>query len=121
MLERATTCVEPAAHHLLKRFEVPTRSNRVLIQSFWRRGGDDLAGPAWWPEYLHNVRRSSQARLQAQRDVLRNSSNRGISSLDGAGQHIGTNLQRNLLQLARFAVEMQTRFDGSRQDRLYSR
>src|SRR5947209_1621983 len=121
MLERATTCVEPAAHHLLKRFEVPTRSNRVLIQSFWRRGGDDLAGPAWWPEYLHNVRRSSQARLQAERDVLRNTGNWGISSLDGTGQYLGMHVQRSLRQPAIFAVEMQTRFDGSRQDRLYSR
>src|SRR5947209_15354690 len=121
MLERATTCVEPAAHHLLKRFEVPTRSNRVLIQSFWRRGGDDLAGPAWWPEYLHNVRRSSQARLQAERDVLRNTGNWGISSLDGTGQYLGMHVQRSLRQPAIFAVETQTRFDGSRQDRLYSR
>jgi pentatricopeptide repeat-containing protein PET309 len=121
MLERATTCVEPAAHHLLRRFEVPTRSNRVLTQSFWRHGRDDLAGPAWWPEYLHNVRRSSQARLQTERDVLRNTGNWGISSLDGAGQYLGINLQRSLRQPARFAMEMQTRFDGSRQDRLYSR
>jgi pentatricopeptide repeat-containing protein PET309 len=120
MLERATTCVEPAAHHLLRRFEVPTRSNRVLLQSFWRHGGDDLAGPAWWPEYLRNVRRSSQAGLQAERDALRNAGNWGISSLDGSGQHLGINLQRNLRQPSRFALEMQTRFDGSRQDRLYS-
>jgi pentatricopeptide repeat-containing protein PET309 len=121
MLERATTCVEPAALHLLRRFEVPTRSNRVLLQSFWRHRGDDFAGPAWWPEYLRNVRRSSQARLQVERDVLRNTGNWGISSLEGAGQYLGINLQRNLLQPTRFVVEMQTRFDGSRQDRLYSR
>jgi pentatricopeptide repeat-containing protein PET309 len=121
MLEQATACIEPAAHHLLKRLEVPTRSKRVLLQSFWRNGADDLARTVWWPEYLHDVRRSSQARLCAQREAFRDIGSSGLSSLEGAGQYLGISLPRNLVQLARLAVEFQPRVDGSRQDRSYSR
>ena len=121
MLERATTCVEPAACHLLRRFELPTRSNRILLQSFWRHGGDDLAGPAWWPEYLHNVRRSSQAQLQGENNALRDIGSSALSSLEGVGQYLGKISQRNFVRPARIAVDSQPRFDGSRQDRSYSR
>src|SRR5271154_3193487 len=101
MLERATTCVEPAALHLLRRFEVPTRSNRALLQSFWKHGGDDLAGPAWWPEYLYNVRRPSQVPLQAERDTLKDIGSSALSGSEGAGPNLGILVQRSLVQAAR--------------------
>ena len=120
MIERATACVEPAAHHLLRRFEVPTRSNRALLHSFWKHGGDDLAGPAWWPEYLFNVRRSSQAQLQAGRDVLRDIGSSSVSGLEDTGQNLAQILQRNHTQTPRFAPELQSRLDVFRQDRSYT-
>ena len=121
MLERATACVEPAAYHLLRRFDVPTKSNRVLRQSFWRRGGDDLVGPVWWLEYLHNARRSSQALLQADRDTLRDVGVSAFSGVEDTGKQLVTFLQRHSVQAPRPSQELQSRVDLLRQNRSYSR
>jgi pentatricopeptide repeat-containing protein PET309 len=121
MLERATACAEPATHHLLRRLEAPTRSNRVLLQSFWRHGGDDLPRAAWWSEYLHNVRRSSEARLQIESEGLGDVGCSRFSSLEDTGKYQGINLTRNFVQPARLAAHLQPRFDGSRQNRSFSR
>ncbi|KAL2398487.1 hypothetical protein ABEF93_000062 [Exophiala dermatitidis] len=56
MLERASSCVEPVSQVLLRRFEPPIRSRRILGPSFWKNGTDELAVAPWWPLYLDNIR-----------------------------------------------------------------
>ena len=118
MIERASACVEPAAQHLFRRLEVPTRSRRVLHEGFWRHGGDNLAGPAWWPEYLHTIRRSSQARFEVENDALTRIGSAGLFTLEGIGHLEAIQLQR---YASKPTIDSQTRYGGLRQDRSYSR
>lgn len=61
MLERASSCVEPVSHLILRRLERPVRSRRVLGPAFWKNGADELSVPCWWPLYLDNIRRKSKS------------------------------------------------------------
>lgn len=62
MLERASSCLEPAAQNLFRSIEAPTRSQRRLPQAFWRHARVAQANISWWPAYLDDIRRATQAR-----------------------------------------------------------
>jgi pentatricopeptide repeat-containing protein PET309 len=62
MLERASSCVEPAAQNLFRSIEAPTRSQRRLPQTFWRHARFARECISWWPEYLKDIRQAAQAR-----------------------------------------------------------
>lgn len=51
MLERTSSCLEPASQLFLRRFDSPIRSARALGPGFWRNGADQLhvSLPPWWP------------------------------------------------------------------------
>ncbi len=61
MLERAAACIEPTAQLFVRRTDPPIRSLRILGQSFWQHGGNDLHTPPWWPLYLQSVRQIPQS------------------------------------------------------------
>ncbi|KIX05370.1 uncharacterized protein Z518_06242 [Rhinocladiella mackenziei CBS 650.93] len=63
MLERTSSCVEPASHLFLRRLEPPIRSFRALGSSFWKNEGDTLTVPPWWPAYLKSVGSVPQSRI----------------------------------------------------------
>ena len=65
MLERATTCVEPAVNLVFRQIEKPIRSKRVLPLSFWRHGAEHKPIPVWWPAYLQDIRNISLAQSRA--------------------------------------------------------
>jgi pentatricopeptide repeat-containing protein PET309 len=60
MLERTASCIEPASQFFLRCLDPPLRSQRVIGQSFWRNGGNQLDVPPWWPLYLKKLRTSRQ-------------------------------------------------------------
>ncbi|EXJ81728.1 hypothetical protein A1O1_07793 [Capronia coronata CBS 617.96] len=68
MLERASSCVEPVSHLLLRRLEPPVRSRRILGPTFWRNEADELSVPHWWPLYLDNIRGKSASRGRLERE-----------------------------------------------------
>ena len=123
MLERATTCVQPTAQHFLGRVDLPTRSNRLLLQSFWKHSGHDLAGPTWWSDYLTAVRQSSNARLRADQPLIGDNGHAGLLNLDLSG--IRFTLQdasRDRARAARcnLAATLAPQ-DGARQHRPYTK
>ena len=62
MLERASSCLEPATQNLFRSIEAPTRSQRRLPQAFWRHARIAREDISWWPEYLNGIRQAAQAR-----------------------------------------------------------
>lgn len=63
MLERTSSCLEPASQLFLRRLDSPIRSCRALGPGFWRNGADQLHLhlhlPPWWPSDLTKVPSSS--------------------------------------------------------------
>ena len=62
MLERASSCLEPATQNLFRSIEAPARSQRRLPQAFWRHARIAPGDISWWPEYLNGIRQAAQAR-----------------------------------------------------------
>lgn len=62
MLERASSCLEPAAQTLFRSIEAPARSQRRLPRAFWRHARVAREHISWWPEFLNDVRQAAQAR-----------------------------------------------------------
>ncbi|KAJ9659830.1 hypothetical protein H2198_002899 [Neophaeococcomyces mojaviensis] len=68
MLERVPASAESAATLLIRSFERPHRSTRVLDPKFWRNGADELDTASWWPAYLQKVRQIPHEGYQTPRD-----------------------------------------------------
>ena len=123
MLERATTCVPPAAQHFLGRIDLPTRSSRRLLQSFWKHSGHDLAEPTWWSDYLNAVRQSSNARLRADQILVGDNGHAGVLNLDISGIRFTLpDAPRERARLARCNLTAPLAApDGARQQRPYTK
>jgi len=56
MLERVPASAESAANLLVRSFDRPIRSTRILDPRFWRHGVEELDTASWWPLYLQKIR-----------------------------------------------------------------
>lgn len=67
MLERTSSCLEPASQLFLRQLDLPIRSSRALGPGFWRNAADELPLhlPSWWPSDITNGLSASFSPLPA--------------------------------------------------------